>query len=115
METTTSTPTMATPEAAPLNMSTMATSNPPAAPQAAEAATPAPTYADGGEMGGDEKIKWVAIAIFSITILAVAYKAIYYKKAINLLGADQKRVDSKLKELEKNIRAIRKDNYETMA
>jgi hypothetical protein len=47
--------------------------------------------------------------------LAVAYKAIYYKKAINLLGADQKRVDNKLKELELNVRAIRKDNYETVA
>jgi len=115
METTTSIPTMATPEAAPLNMSNMATPAPAAAPAAPEAATPAPTFADGGEMGSDEKIKWVAIAIFSITIIAVAYKAVYYKKAISLLGADQKRVDSKLKELEKNIRAIRKDNYETMA
>lgn len=112
METNTSTPTMATPEAAPLNMSTMAA---PAAPQAPEVATPAPTYAEGGEMGGDEKIKWVAIAIFSITIIAVAYKAVYYKKAISLLGADQKRVDNKLKELENNVRAIRKDNYETLA
>jgi len=108
---TTSTPTMATPEA-PANMSNMASTAPPVTP---EASTPAPVFAEGGEMGTDEKIKWVAVAIFSITILAVAYKAIYYKKAINLLGADQKRVDNKLKELELNVRAIRKDNYETVA
>lgn len=113
METTTatSTPTMATPEAAPLNMSNLPT----ATPTPAAAPEPAPTYAGGGEMMSDEKIKWVAIAIFSVTILAVAYKAIYYKKAITLLGADQKRVDNKLKELELNVRAIRQDKYETMA
>jgi hypothetical protein len=104
---TTPTPTMATPEAPATPIA--------AAPAAPEVATPAPTFADGGEMGSDEKIKWVAVAIFSITILAVAYKAIYYKKAINLLGADQKRVDNKLKELEQNLRTIRKDNYETLA
>jgi hypothetical protein len=73
-----------------------------------------PTFEEGGSVSNNDKIQWVAIAIFSISILAITYKAIYYNKAIKLLGNDQKRVDSKLKELEKNLRTIRKDNYETM-
>jgi hypothetical protein len=93
----------------------IATPTPAPAPVVQEVAPAPTTFDDGGAMANNDKIQWVAIAIFSITIIAVTYKAIYYNKAIKLLGNDQKRVDNKLKELEKNIRAIRKDNYETMA
>jgi len=92
----------------------IATPTPVATTSPVAESVPAPVYADGGGVSNNDKIQWVAIAIFSISILAITYKAIYYNKAIKLLGNDQKRVDNKLKELEKNIRAIRKDNYETM-
>jgi hypothetical protein len=82
--------------------------------EAGQPNTPTTTFEEGGSVSNNDKIQWVAIAIFSISILAITYKAIYYNKAIKLLGNDQKRVDSKLKELEKNLRTIRKDNYETM-
>lgn len=103
----TPTPTPVTPE--------VAVATPAPAPIVQEVAPAPTTFDDGGAIANTDKIQWVAIAIFSITIIAVAYKAIYYNKAIKLLGNDQKRVDNKLKELEKNIRALRKDNYETMA
>lgn len=103
-----------TPTTAPVTPE-VSTPTPAPAPVVQEA-TPTPTtFDDGGVMGNNDKIQWVAIAIFSVTIIAITYKAIYYNKAIKLLGNDHKKIDTKLKELEKNVRAIRKDNYETMA
>jgi hypothetical protein len=86
----------------------------------APAATPAPAaetstpekYSDGGQTDSSEKIQWIAIAIFAASIIAVSYKAIYYKRAIDLLGADNKKTTKKLQELEANLRAVRGEKYE---
>lgn len=104
-----------------------ATSAPaPAAPTAPAAAPPTPTpatetapapsskYEEGGAISSD-KIQWIAIGIFAITITALAYKAMYYRKAITLLGNDNAKTNKKLQELEKNLRAIRGDKYEGLA
>lgn len=92
----------------------------PAAPAATPTPTPAPEPAPSSkfEEGGaisSEKIQWVAIGIFAITITALVYKAMYYRKAITLLGNDNTKTNKKLQELEKNIRAVRGDKYEGLA
>jgi hypothetical protein len=69
-------------------------------------------YSDGGQTDTNDKIQWVAIVIFAASIIAVSYKAIYYKKAIELLGADNKKTTKKLQELEANLRAVRGEKYE---
>jgi len=103
-------------EAAP---TTTATATPP------NIATPAPEIPDttlasatvmasGGEVQS-EKLQWLAIGIFSLTMIALVYKTIYYRKAITLLGKDNDKNDKKIKELEQNLRALRGAKYETMA
>lgn len=92
----------------------------PAAPAATPTPTPAPEpapsskFEEGGAISSD-KIQWVAIGIFAITITALVYKAMYYRKAITLLGNDNTKTNKKLQELEKNIRAVRGDKYEGLA
>ena len=108
-------------EAAATGAATPAASPAPAAPTTPMttpvAETPAPAsdkYEDGGKISSD-KIQWVAIGIFAITITALVYKAMYYRKAITLLGNDNSKTNKKLQELEKNIRAVRGEKYEGMA
>jgi len=48
-------------------------------------------------------------------MIALVYKAVFYRKSISLLGAENKSTDKKLKELETNVRALRKDKYETLS
>ena len=104
-------------EAAPTSA---ATATPPAAPT-----TPAPENTDttlasatvmasGGEVQS-EKLQWLAIGIFSLTMIALVYKGMYYRKSISLLGKDNEKNDKKIKELEQNLRALRGAKYETMA
>lgn len=92
---------------------------------AATPASPAPEATDttlasatvmesGGEVKTD-KLQWLAIGIFSLTMIALVYKGMYYRKAITLLGKDNEKTDKKLKELEKNLRTLRGAKYETMA
>jgi hypothetical protein len=96
----------------------VSTSTPAPAPApAVETPTPAPAPAptESFEEGGsikNEKIQWVAIGIFALTIIALGYKALYYNKAIRNLGSINTNTTTKLKELEKNIRAVRGDKYE---
>lgn len=71
-------------------------------------------FENGGALSG-EKIQWVAIGIFTITIVALVYKAMYYRKAMTLLSSNSSKTDKKLQELEKNIRAVRRDKYEAVA
>jgi hypothetical protein len=40
------------------------------------------SYADGGETSSSDKIQWVAIGIFALTMISLAYKSIYYNRAI---------------------------------
>jgi hypothetical protein len=94
----------------------VSTSTPAPAPAPAPVAeTPAPAPAESFEDGGsvsNEKIQWVAIGIFALTMIALGYKAMYYNKAIRNLGSINNNTTNKLKELEKNIRAVRGDKYE---
>jgi hypothetical protein len=96
----------------------VSTSTPAPAPALAPAPvaeTPAPAPAESFEDGGsvsNEKIQWVAIGIFALTMIALGYKAMYYNKAIRNLGSINNNTTNKLKELEKNIRAVRGDKYE---
>lgn len=101
----------------------VSTSTPPApapaaapapAPAAAPATPPAEAFEDGGSIGSD-KIQWVAIGIFALTMIALGYKALYYNKAIRNLGATNNNTTKKMNELEKNIRAVRGDKYETVS
>ena len=88
----------------------------PAPAPVAETPAPAPAPAESFEEGGsikNEKIQWVAIGIFALTMIALGYKALYYNKAIRNLGSINNNTTNKLKELEKNIRAVRGDKYET--
>jgi hypothetical protein len=95
----------------------VSTSTPAPAPApVVETPSPAPAPAESFEDGGsikNERIQWVAIGIFALTIIALGYKALYYNKAIRNLGSINNNTTSKLKELEKNIRALRGDKYET--
>lgn len=80
-------------------------------------ATPAPTndsnfLNSGGELDNNEKIQWVAITIFSIAMIALVYKAMYYKKSLAYLNSDNKAVNQKIEELEKNLKAVRGKEYE---
>jgi hypothetical protein len=94
----------------------VSTSTPAPAPAPAPVAeTPAPAPAESFEDGGsvsNDKIQWVAIGIFTLTMIALGYKAMYYNKAIRNLGSINNNTTNKLKELEKNIRAVRGDKYE---
>jgi hypothetical protein len=94
----------------------VSTSTPAPAPApVVETPTPAPAPAESFEDGGsvsNEKIQWVAIGIFALTMIALGYKAMYYNKAIRNLGSINNNTTNKLKELEKNIRAVRGDKYE---
>ena len=94
----------------------VSTSTPAPAPApVAETPTPAPAPAESFEDGGsvsNDKIQWVAIGIFALTMIALGYKAMYYNKAIRNLGSINNNTTNKLKELEKNIRAVRGDKYE---
>ena len=94
----------------------VSTSTPAPAPAPAPVAeTPAPAPAESFEDGGsvsNDKIQWVAIGIFTLTMIALGYKALYYNKAIRNLGSINNNTTNKLKELEKNIRAVRGDKYE---
>ena len=101
----------------------VSTSTPPAPAPVAAPATPAPeapaapaaeSFEDGGAIQSD-KIQWVAIGIFALTMIALGYKALYYNKAIKNLGASNNNTTKKLNELEKNIRAVRGDKYETVS
>jgi hypothetical protein len=90
----------------------------PAAPAAPEQSAPAqqtPHIMESGGEVSDQKIQWAAVGIFALTIIALAYKAIYYRKATTLIGGSDEKIDKKLKELESNIRAVRKDKYESVA
>jgi hypothetical protein len=95
----------------------VSTSTPAPAPApVAETPAPAPAPAESFEEGGsikNERIQWVAIGIFALTMIALGYKALYYNKAIRNLGSINNNTTNKLKELEKNIRAVRGDKYET--
>jgi hypothetical protein len=95
----------------------VSTSTPAPAPApVAETPAPAPAPAESFEEGGsikNERIQWVAIGIFALTMIALGYKALYYNKAIRNLGSINNNTTNKLKELEKNIRALRGDKYET--
>lgn len=94
----------------------VSTSTPAPAPApVVETPTPAPAPAESFEDGGsikNERIQWVAIGIFALTMIALGYKAMYYNKAIRNLGSINNNTTNKLKELEKNIRAVRGDKYE---
>jgi hypothetical protein len=94
----------------------VSTSTPAPAPApVVETPTPAPAPAESFEDGGsvsNDKIQWVAIGIFALTMIALGYKAMYYNKAIRNLGSINNNTTNKLKELEKNIRAVRGDKYE---
>lgn len=83
----------------------------PVAETPAPAPAPAESFEDGGSVSND-KIQWVAIGIFTLTMIALGYKALYYNKAIRNLGSINNNTTNKLKELEKNIRAVRGDKYE---
>jgi hypothetical protein len=88
----------------------------PAPAPVAETPAPAPAPAESFEEGGsikNERIQWVAIGIFALTMIALGYKALYYNKAIRNLGSINNNTTNKLRELEKNIRAVRGDKYET--
>jgi hypothetical protein len=76
--------------------------------------TPVTTFESGGSVNTD-KLQWVAIGIFSLTMIALVYKAVYYKKAISFLNNDNKSTQTKLKELEQNVRALRKEKYEQLS
>jgi hypothetical protein len=97
------------------NIQTEVSTSTPAPAPAPVAETPAPAPAESFEDGGsvsNEKIQWVAIGIFALTMIALGYKAMYYNKAIRNLGSINNNTTNKLKELEKNIRAVRGDKYE---
>lgn len=109
------TPVASAPEAGQTNT---APATPPAASAAQTNTPPADTtkMASGGETnsdsGSDRKIQWVAIGIFALTMISLAMKAVYYQRAIKLQEYDKNNTTKKLKELEKNVRAVRKDKYE---
>lgn len=84
----------------------------PVAESPAPAPAPAESFAEGGSISG-EKIQWAAVGIFALTLIALGYKALYYNKAIKNLGATNNNTTKKMNELEKNIRALRGDKYET--
>jgi hypothetical protein len=86
----------------------------PEAPTPASTPAPAPaeSFEEGGSISGD-KIQWAAVGIFALTLIALGYKALYYNKAIKNLGATNNNTTKKMNELEKNIRALRGDKYET--
>lgn len=101
--------TIGTPPAAPPTV--QSTTPPPASPPV-QAPVPEGNYATGGTFS-DGKIQWVAIGIFAISILGLAYKAIYYQRKIAKLGHTEEGLKNKIAELEKNIRAVRGDKYES--
>lgn len=103
----------ATPAATPMAAAPAAATQTPA-PEATPAPASSEKFEEGGKVSGD-KIQWVAIGIFAITITALVYKAMYYRKAITLLGNDNAKTNKKLQELEKNLRAVRGDKYEGLA
>lgn len=88
---------------------------PPPAVEAAAPAAPQSKFEGGGEMMGNKKIQWLAIGIISLSIISLAMKSLYYNKASKQLDKDKVSTGKKLKELEKNIRALRKDKYESIA
>ena len=105
------------------NIEAAATTGTPTATPAAPTTTPAPEAAaapetpkmeEGGKIGTD-KLQWVAIGIFSLTMVAVVYKAMFYRKAMMNLGNDNAKTTKKLKELEQNLRTVRGDKYEASA
>jgi heme-binding NEAT domain protein len=89
---------------------------PPTPPTPSEPTPPtseSSSYADGGETSSSDKIQWVAIGIFALTMISLAYKSIYYNRAIKNIGKTNNDSSAKLAELEKNVRAIRGDKYES--
>lgn len=104
----------------PIEAAATMTSTPPV-PTTEVAATPAPSSSDGnfmssgGELNNNEKIQWVAIGIFSIAMIALVYKAMYYKKSLAYLNGDNKAVNRKIEELEKNLKAVRGAEYEPIS
>lgn len=87
----------------------------PAAPAPEASAAPeTPKMEEGGKISTD-KIQWVAIGIFSLAMVAVVYKAMFYRKAMMNIGAENEKTTKKLKELETNLRTLRGDKYETTA
>jgi hypothetical protein len=105
------------------NIEAAAATGTPTATPAAPTTTPAPEAAaapettkmeEGGKIGTD-KLQWVAIGIFSLTMVAVVYKAMFYRKAMMNLGNDDAKTTKKLKELEQNLRTVRGDKYEASA
>jgi len=98
------------------NIQTEVSTSTPAPAPAPVVETPATasaeSFAEGGSISGD-KIQWAAVGIFALTLIALGYKALYYNKAIKNLGATNNNTTKKMNELEKNIRALRGDKYET--
>lgn len=97
--------------------SNVAPPTPAVEPAPAPTPEPAPSggdsYGDGGETSSGEKIQWVAIAIFALTMISLAYKSIYYNRSIKNIGKTNTDTSSKLAELEKNLRAVRGEKYES--
>jgi len=105
------------------NIEAAAATGTPTATPAAPTTTPAPEAAaapetikmeEAGKIDTD-KLQWVAIGIFSLTMVAVVYKAMFYRKAMMNLGNDNAKTTKKLKELEQNLRTVRGDKYEASA
>lgn len=99
--------------------SNVAPPTPVAEPAPATTPTPEPapsggdSYGDGGETSSGDKIQWVAIGIFALTMISLAYKSIYYNRSIKNIGKTNSDTSSKLAELEKNLRAVRGEKYES--
>lgn len=103
-------------EAAPTNTASTPAATPASpAPEATDTTLASATVMESGGEVKTDKLQWLAIGIFSLTMIALVYKGMYYRKAISLLGKDNEKTDKKLKELEKNLRTLRGAKYETMA
>lgn len=103
-------------EAAPTSTaSTTPTATAAPAPEAPDTTLASATIMESGGEVKTDKLQWLAIGIFSLTLIALVYKGMYYRKAISLLGKDNEKTDKKLKELEQNLRTLRGAKYETMA
>lgn len=102
-------------EAAPTNTATTPVTPAANAPETNDTTLASATVMESGGEVKTDKLQWLAIGIFSLTMIALVYKGMYYRKAISLLGKDNEKTDKKLKELEKNLRTLRGAKYETMA
>jgi hypothetical protein len=99
---------------------------PPTVDTATVTPTPVPTMDDGGLVDGvvenieggsqtNEKIQWLTLVIIGLTVVSLVLSIVNNKKQIERLEEEEGNTQSKLQELEFNLKKQMGNKYESLA